>query len=150
MLQKIEIRIKSIRWEKSQYTNREHQVDLLLFSASCDDGHKTQHYCVIKNMSKLLSSQKSKDGHVRHYCRNCLNSFTSKERLTVHEDMCKMHEVYKIEMPKEGSTQYFKNYHRSQSVPFEVYADFECFTKPIHTCQPNPKPDSYTKKYQKH
>ena len=100
-------------------------------------------------MSKLLSSPESKDGHAGHYCRNCLNSFTSKERLTVHEDKCKMHEVCKIEMPKEGSTQYFKNYHKSQSVSFVVYADFECFTKPIHTCQPDPK-ESYAKKYQKH
>ena len=49
---------------KRQYTNREHQVDLLLFSANCDDRHKTQHYCVIKKMSKLLSSQISKRGHV--------------------------------------------------------------------------------------
>ena len=30
-----------------------------------------------------------------------------------------------------------------------MYADFECFTKQIHTCQPDPK-NSYTKQYQKH
>ena len=52
-------------------------------------------------------------------------------------------------------TQSFTNYYRSQSVPFVVYADFESFTKPIHTCQPAERPeldtkDSYTKKYQKH
>ncbi|CAH3173562.1 unnamed protein product [Porites lobata] len=31
----------------------------------------------------------------------------------------------------------------------EIYADFECFTKPMHNCSPNPE-DSYTYKYQKH
>ena len=30
-----------------------------------------------------------------------------------------------------------------------VYADFECFTKPLQTCQPYPH-DSYTYSYQKH
>ena len=43
----------------------------------------------------------------------------------------------------------FRNYRRSEKVPFIVYADFECFNKPMHSCSPNPK-TSYTKKYQKH
>jgi len=34
-------------------------------------------------------------------------------------------------------------------MPIVVYADFESFTKPIHTCQPDPD-KSFTKKYQKH
>jgi hypothetical protein len=34
-------------------------------------------------------------------------------------------------------------------VPFVIYADFESFTKPIDTCQPNPA-ESFTNKYQKH
>ena len=38
---------------------REHEVDLLLFSGD----NQTKHYCVIKNLSRLLSSQKSKHGH---------------------------------------------------------------------------------------
>ena len=43
----------------------------------------------------------------------------------------------------------FKNYHRSEKVPFIVYADFECFIKPIQSCDPDDK-SSYTKQYQKH
>ncbi|XP_072028310.1 uncharacterized protein [Amphiura filiformis] len=52
-------------------------------------------------------------------------------------------------MPEKDSVQEFKNHHRSQNVPFVVYADFESFTKPIHTRQPDPN-GSYTQKYQKH
>ncbi|XP_072047131.1 uncharacterized protein [Amphiura filiformis] len=51
--------------------------------------------------------------------------------------------------PEKDSSQYFKHHFKSQNVPFVVYADFESFTKPIQTCQPNLK-DSYTNKYQKH
>ena len=45
----------------------------------------------------------------------------------------------------------FKNYHKSEKVPFIVYADFESYMyiKPLHSCEPNPK-SSYTKQYQKH
>ena len=43
----------------------------------------------------------------------------------------------------------FKNYHRSEKVPFFVYADFECFIKPMQSCEPNPE-RSYTEQYQKH
>ena len=52
-------------------------------------------------------------------------------------------------MPKEGTMLKFKNYDRKERVPFIVYADFECFIKPIQTCEPNPE-SSYTKQYQKH
>ena len=34
-------------------------------------------------------------------------------------------------------------------VPFIVFANFECFTPHLSTCQPNPD-KSYTKQYQKH
>ena len=43
----------------------------------------------------------------------------------------------------------FKNYHKQLPIPFVVYADFECFTKPMHNCSPNPE-KSYTYNYQKH
>ena len=128
---------------------REHEVDLFLFSG----GNQTKHYCVIKNLSRLLSSQKSKDGHVRYYCRRCFNSFTSEKRLAEHDFICRNNGTVKIEMPKQTEdffpTQYFKNHFKSQNVPFVVYADFESFTKTISSSQPDPK-ESYTKKYQKH
>ena len=43
----------------------------------------------------------------------------------------------------------FKNYHKQLPMPFVVYADFECFTKPLNTCSPNPE-KSYSCNYQKH
>ena len=52
-------------------------------------------------------------------------------------------------MPKKGTIPKFKNYHKREKVPFIVYADFECFIKPMQSCEPNPE-SSYTKQYQKH
>ena len=52
-------------------------------------------------------------------------------------------------MPTRNSKLSFNNGYKQLPVPFVVYADFECFTKPINTCNPNPD-DSYTFDYQKH
>jgi len=43
----------------------------------------------------------------------------------------------------------FKNHKHLMRVPIVVYADFESFTRPIDTCNPDPE-KSFTKKYQKH
>ena len=52
-------------------------------------------------------------------------------------------------MPPRNSMLCFKNYHKQLPIPFVVYADFECFTKPVNTCNPNPD-YSYSYNYQKH
>ena len=60
-----------LRISKNNY-KRESTVNLLLIS---DD--TKQHYCCIKDISKLISLQTSKHGHVRHMCIRCLNTFNS-------------------------------------------------------------------------
>ena len=131
---------------KSPHIGREHHVDLLLFSG---DDIKSKHYCVIKSMSRLLQGQKTKKHATHFYCRNCYTPFISEERLAEHDEICRNNDTVKIEMPKQTEdyfpTQYFKNHFKSQNVPFVVYADFESFTKPISSSQPDPK-ESYTKK----
>ena len=123
---------------------RENTVNLLLIS---DD--IKEHYCWIKDISKLLSLQTSKHGYVRHVCFRCLNTFNSEKSLASHHEYCKSHEATKIELPEEGSKISFKNHNRSMRVSFIVYADFESFTSQLSTCRPNPD-KSYTKQYQKH
>ena len=51
-------------------------INLLLISDS-----ETTHSCLIKNMSRLLSSQISKKEHKKHFCFRCMNLFSSKESL---------------------------------------------------------------------
>ena len=118
---------------------RESAVNILLIS----DNTK-QHYCWIKDISKLLSLQKSKQGHVRHVCCRCLNTLNSENSLASHHDYCKSYEAFKIELSEEGSKISFKNHNRSMRVQFIVYEDFESFTPQLPTCQPNTD-KSYTK-----
>ena len=107
------------------------------------------HYCLVKNLSRLLSSQVSKHKRQSYFCDRYLNPFWCEKSLNKHLEYCSSHEAVKIEMSKKGTILKFKKYHRSEKVPFVVYADFESFIKPIQSCDPDDK-ESYTKQYQKH
>ena len=110
------------RISKHNY-KRESTVNLLLIS-----NYTKQHYCWIKDISKLLSLQTSKHGHVRHVCIRCLNTLNSKESVASRYEYRESHEAIKIELPEEGSKISFRNHNRSMRVPFIIYADFESYT----------------------
>ena len=54
-------------------------------------------------VSKLLSLQTSKHGHVRHVCFRYLNTLNLEKSLASHHEYCKSYEAIKIELPKEGT-----------------------------------------------
>ena len=96
-----------------------------------------------------MGLQVSKHKEKKHFCLRCLNPFQCEESLIKHREYCDKKEAVKIEMPKKGTMLKFKHYYKSEKVPFIVYTYFECFIKPVESCDPNPE-SSYTKKYQKH
>ena len=79
----------------------------------------------------------------------CLNTFWCQESLSRHQEYCNEYEAVKIELLEKGTMLKYKNHHRSENVPFIIYADFESYIKPLQSCDPNPE-SSYTKQYQKH
>ena len=97
----------------SANTVRDHNIVLMSIE---EDGVK--HYCLVKNLSRLLASQVSKRNGERDFCLRCLNPFWSRESLNKHKEYCNEHEAVKIEVPKKGTMFEFKNYYRSEKVPF--------------------------------
>ena len=51
-------------------------------------------------------------------------------------------------MPTKNTILNFQNHFKKLPIPFAIYADFECFTMPVNSCQPNPN-KSYTQSSQK-
>ncbi len=108
-----------------------------------------------------MSAQLSKKNHGKDICLRCLNAFgrlTKKERqedperkslLELHEEICSGQQLQRSVYPNPGETLKFKNHERLHDVPFVVYADFECFVKPLETEEKDPT-QSYTTKYQNH
>ena len=91
-----------------------------------------KHFCLIKSMSKLVSSQCSKNGHKIYICNYCLHEFRKEENLKEHVEYCRNFKCGKKIFPKKGEILKFKNYERMHNVPYLIYADFEACLKPIH------------------
>ena len=127
----------------SANTGRDYDIIPMLI----EEGVK--HYCLVKSIERLLSSQVSKGKRKEYFCLNCFNPFPSEKSLNKHKEYCNEHKAVKIKLPEEGTMLKLKNYDRREKVPFIVYADFECFIKPMQSCDPDDK-ESYTKQYQKH
>ena len=142
---------KPIPLNQIKNDGRKHHIDLLLISdqATTSDAECANHYCLIKNFSRLMNSSNSKDEHKKYYCRNCMLGYRSKEALSKHWPYCKEHGCVRVELPKKGTFLKFSHPERKMRVPFVIYADFESYIKPISTCDPDEK-QSFTKKYQKH
>ena len=120
-------------------------IDLFLY-----EGDGVSHYSLIKNFHRLIKSQKtkSKDGKI-FICKRCFTHYTKEELLEKHIKYCSYNQTVAVKMPEPNTYLHFKNNKKQLPVPFVVYADFECFTKPMNSCSPNPK-DSYNYNYQKH
>ena len=136
-------RVYPLRISKKE-KERKYNIVLLLIKNG-----DNSHYCYVKNLSALLSSQVNKHSHKLYFCLNCLNGFDDPEKLEKHKEYCSEEESIKINMPSPDTYIKFKNFLYSERAPFAIYADFESIVKPIDNCEPDPN-KSYTLKYQKH
>ena len=110
---------------KSKYNNRcKKQVILLMIG----DGKK-YHYLAVTNLSGLLQGNSS-NHRGDFYCLNCFNSYTTKNKLKEHEEICNNHDSCRIEMPKwvEKILKYNPG-EKSLKAPFAIYLDLECLLK---------------------
>ena len=99
------------------------------------EGEKT-HYVLIKNMSRLISSQVNNHQHAIEICNNCLLSFPSKVSLKKHYDSgCYNNDCVKIKLPVKSKAVLSydkrpKHIQKLLKVPFAIYADFESILVP--------------------
>ena len=130
----------------------------LLYTEGKYNGEERQHYSLIKDFNRLMCHFTKHKGK-KHFCMHCLQCFYSTESLAKHREYCfAINGVQAVEMPKpyidkNGKERvpcvYFRNHHRQLPVPFVIYADFECNTEKVSSCQQSDK-KSYTEQYQKH
>ncbi|KAF8794328.1 hypothetical protein HNY73_002319 [Argiope bruennichi] len=100
-------------------------------------------------MSRLLSDLTNHNG-ARFYCDFCLHRFVSEEGLMNHKLDCMNQGIQKIRMPSEEEKWLqFNNYHFQLTVPYTIYADFECVLETIDTCDQNLQ-TSFTQPITKH
>ena len=98
-----------------------------------------------KKLSALLKGITSKHKG-DFYCLNCFHSYSTKENLKKHKNLCENHGYWYLEMPKEVN-KILKYNHGDKSMkgPFTIYVDLESLPEKINTCHNNPEKSSTTK-----
>ena len=99
----------------------------------------------MKILSGLLKGITSK--HVGDfYCLNCFYSFTAENALKNHENVCKDHGYYYVEIPdKDNNILKYNSGEKHMRVPFIMYLDMECLLENISTCRNDPNKSSTIK-----
>ena len=130
---------------KSKYNNKRKKQVMLLMIGDCIK----YHYLAVTNLSGLLQGNSS-NHRGDFYCLNCFNSYTTKNKLKEHEEICNNHNSCCIEMP-EWVNKIIKHNpgEKSLKAPFTIYLDLECIFKKVQSCQNNPK-KFYTEKIARH
>ena len=111
--------------------------------------YKFHYYVYIKHFDRFIFN-KTKNKNKRYFCRCCLQCFSSDENLIEQKKDCFVING-KQNVKLQGGFISFKNYSKQITVPFKIYADFECILKKVKSditgCDSN---SSYTRKYQDH
>ncbi|KYN00049.1 hypothetical protein ALC62_09194 [Cyphomyrmex costatus] len=98
------------------------------------------HFVLIKDLSRLVSSQISKKNNRKYFCDS------SSSKLELHSTDCGKLNDCAIRLPSEDDKWLmFKNHCRKERVPFVVYADLECALE-----KTDKEPTSSTYTYQHH
>ena len=86
------------------------------------DGEKW-HYLAVKSLSALFRRIAGNDNGDFYYL-NCLQLYTTENKLKKHKKVCENHDNYYVEMPEEDN-KILKYNHEKKSikVPFIIYAD---------------------------
>ena len=113
-------------------------MDLLLLT-----GDDKSHYVYIKDFNRFMS-HKTKNENKKHFCRRCLQCFSSKNMLAKHKEDCLIINGKQSVKLEEGTIK-FEIYSKQIPFPFKIYADFGCNLEKVESCE-----GSYTKKYQDH
>ena len=98
-----------------------------------------KYYLTVTNLSGLL--QRNSSNHEGDfYCLNCFNSYTSKNKLKEHEEICNNQDSCRVEMP-EWVNKISKHNpgEKSLKAPFTICLDLEFTLKKLQSSQNNPE-----------
>ena len=105
------------------------------------------HYLYNKYFNRFICD-KAKNRNKNHFCKYCLQCFSSEKNLIEHEKAClEINDKQTVES-KRGLIK-FENHFKQLATLFKIDADFECLIKGVKSSDRNNN-ISYTEKYQDH
>ncbi|XP_018363957.1 PREDICTED: uncharacterized protein LOC108761742 [Trachymyrmex cornetzi] len=120
---------------------KEKHVNMLYLQDPRNDG--VVHLMWIKNLSRLVRLQITRDKNKKFSCDRCLHYFSTNEKLQSHVVNCgKMNDCAVRLRSVDDKWLEFGNHRNNERVPFIVYADLECVLRKM---EPNKEDaSSYT------
>ena len=92
----------------------------------------SNHFILITNVDKYLRKIYTKQKRTTYkkdfFCINCFNSFSKKEILEKHEELCSINKPKLEKTPQKGSSQEiikFRSYEKKHKIEYSAYLDFE-------------------------
>ena len=124
-----------------------HHVNLLYITA----GEKS-HYALVKDLSRLVSSQYNNHKGKAYFCQYYLHGCTSEEVLKNHLERCKLHRVQRSKLleahDKKGHDKVkFTKTEYQLRLSFVIYTDFENVLRKQDSCE-SLSSNSITTQYQ--
>ena len=95
-------------------------MDLILIN-----NENKSHYVYIKDFNGFMS-KKTKCKNKKHFCRYCLQCFSSERVLMEHKEICLEINGKQSVKLKSGRIK-FRNYFKQIALPFKIYPEFESF-----------------------
>ncbi|EGI64856.1 hypothetical protein G5I_06694, partial [Acromyrmex echinatior] len=107
---------------------KEKHVNLLYLQESRrDDENVIAHFTWIKDLSRLIGSQLSKNTGKKYLCDRCLHYFYTSEKLSLHIVDCTTTNDCAVILPNENDKWLsFRDHNKKERLLFVVYADLEC------------------------
>ena len=119
---------------KSKHNFKGENKVILLMITDCTKGH----YLAVKSLSALLRGIRS-NHNGEFYCLNCFHSYSTKEKLEKHENICNDHGNCYVKMPNNNNNNNHNNkilkYNhgkKSLKASFIIYVDLECLAEKVH------------------
>lgn len=119
---------------------RKYHVDLLLLvDKTLSETNYRSHYILIKNFNAFCEPLVTKHKGVKFFCHLCLGGFTSAEKVKVHREFCVKFGGQRVRLPSKPTMLKFSYFQACEPVDFWVAADLECLSRPLQTCENDPK-----------
>jgi hypothetical protein len=121
------------------------KYDLMITLFLLEDDNGGAHYCVVKNVSRLVSCHVNKYDHQIYLCPWCPFKSGDNDTVLKHVEECNGETKKEIIFPEKDTFVKFRNPEREVEIPHVIYADFECTLESVDN-----KMGKGTVQYQQH
>ena len=99
-----------------------------MYSLFITDENKS-YYIYMKDFNRFMCN-KTKSKNKKHFCKYCLQCFSSERMLAEHEETSfKVNGKQTVKLRSDSVT--FKYHFKQLAVPFKIYVEFECNIKRV-------------------